>query len=302
MKRSHTENTVGPWARQKLNGLEAYLDSYTTALSKQRFKLVYIDAFAGAGKSRIRGAWENADESDLLLLDEKFRKEESEFVEGSPRRALSLARPFSEYFFFDADNVRAQLLKELQDEYPDRQINIGIGDGNSLVQALLPSIDGPNTRGVAFLDPYGPHLRWSTVQALGTTKRFEVIINFPLGMAINRLITRSGDIPNNWRADLNACFGGDEWEKLVYSENRDLFGDTDRQKVDNAAERLLEYYATRLKDVFGHVATPSVVRNTRGSPIYYILWAGPHPLGRKIADYILRLGDRVSVPNDRKRR
>ena len=53
MKKSHVENTVGPWARQKLDGLEAYLNAYTTALKKQRFELVFIDAFAGAGRSRL---------------------------------------------------------------------------------------------------------------------------------------------------------------------------------------------------------------------------------------------------------
>lgn len=36
MKKSHVENTVGPWARQKLDGLEAYLHAYTVALKKQK--------------------------------------------------------------------------------------------------------------------------------------------------------------------------------------------------------------------------------------------------------------------------
>lgn len=165
-----------------------------------------------------------------------------------------------------------------------------------MIQKLVPRIAGRNTKGVAFLDPYGPHLNWQTVKALGATKKFEVIINFPLGMAINRLITRSGDIPKNWRTGLNGCFGGTDWESLVYAERTDLFGDTTRHKVDDAAKRLLDHYVGRLKALFGHAATPSVVRNTRGVPIYYMLWAGPHPLGHKIADYILAKGDRITPP------
>ena len=50
-----------------------------------------------------------------------------------------------------------------------------------------------------------------------------MIINFPLGMAINGLITRSGDIPDSWRAGLNGCFGGADWESLVYVERTDPF-------------------------------------------------------------------------------
>jgi three-Cys-motif partner protein len=113
-------------------------------------------------------------------------------------------------------------------------------------------------------------------------------------MAINRLITKSGDIPVNWRRDLDACFGSNDWERLVYDETPTLFGNTERQKAENAGKRLLEYYVGRLKRIFGHAATPSLVRNTRGTPIYYMLWAGPHPLGHKIADHILRLGERIA--------
>lgn len=296
MKKSHTENTVGPWARQKLDGLEAYLHAYTIVLKKQPFELIYIDAFAGAGRSRIRDAWAGADDEDLLLLDEEFIRSEEQFIEGSPHRALALENPFTQYHFFDADAGRAALLEGMRAEYPDRKICVQVGDANALIQELLPKIARQNTKGVAFLDPYGPHLDWRTVEVLGASKKFEVIINFPLGMAINRLITRSGDIPENWRAGLNRCFGGTDWESLVYTERTDLFGDTTRHKVDDAAKRLLDHYFGRLKALFGHAAKPSIVRNTRGVPIYYMLWAGPHPLGHKIADYILAKGERITAP------
>ena len=48
MKKDHRDNTVGPWAAAKLDALEAYLKFYGTALNKQSFTRVYIDAFAGA--------------------------------------------------------------------------------------------------------------------------------------------------------------------------------------------------------------------------------------------------------------
>jgi three-Cys-motif partner protein len=269
------------------------------ALKKQAFELVYIDAFAGSGSSKIRAAWADADDEDLQLLDDEFVRAEEQFIEGSPRRALGLDNPFSRYFFFDADAGRAALLDKLRSEYADRRIDIQVGDANKLIQELIPRINDRMTKGVAFLDPYGPHLDWRTVETLGATKKFEVIINFPLGMAINRLITRSGDIPDSWREGLNSCFGNAEWDDLVYADRTDLFGDTNRHKVGDAAKRLLDHYVGRLKAVFGHVATPSVVRNTRGVPIYYMLWAGPHPLGCRIADHVLSKGDRITPPRKR---
>ena len=302
MKNSHVEKTVGPWARQKLNGLEAYLSAYTIALKKQHFKLIYIDAFAGAGRLKIRTAWADADEEDLQLLDDEFSKSEEQFIEGSPLRALNLENPFSQYYFFDADAGRAELLEQLKSDYPGRSIKVRVGDANDLVQELVPLFSGPKTRGVAFLDPYGPHLDWQTVEALGATKKFEVIINFPLGMAINRMITRSGDIPDSWRAGLNGWFGGAEWAGLVYAEKTDLFGMSKPYKVDDAAKRLLAYYVDRLKKLFGHAAAPRVVKNTRRVPIYYMLWAGPNPLGYKIANHILSKGDRITLPKKRSER
>ena len=46
----------GPWTEQKLDILRAYLDAYTTALKNQRFTLIYVDGFAGAGSYRESGA------------------------------------------------------------------------------------------------------------------------------------------------------------------------------------------------------------------------------------------------------
>lgn len=286
-------DTVGPWAKQKLGGLEAYLGAYTTALKYQSFKLVYIDAFAGTGKSKLRNEWSEGDDAGMSLFDdEKWEHSEEQFIKGSPRIALELKNPFHRYFFFDNDSARTDLLKELKAEYPEHEINIEVGDGNKLIESLAPELNVCPVRGVAFLDPYGPHLKWSTVEALGRTGKFEVIINFPLGMAINRLITRSMEIRPEWKQMLNDCFGGGEWEELVYRETTDLFG-TERSKSRDAQKRLLDFYVKKLGESFKHVAEPRVVRNTRRVPIYYMLWAGPHQLGHKIAEHILGKGERL---------
>lgn len=46
----------GPWTTEKLSILEIYLNSYTTALKSQPFRLVYIDAFAGSASC---DSWES---------------------------------------------------------------------------------------------------------------------------------------------------------------------------------------------------------------------------------------------------
>lgn len=40
----------GDWTAKKLNIFTSYLDAYLIALQNQKFKKIYIDAFAGTGE------------------------------------------------------------------------------------------------------------------------------------------------------------------------------------------------------------------------------------------------------------
>jgi three-Cys-motif partner protein len=120
----------------------------------------------------------------------------------------------------------------------------------------------------------------------------EVLINFPLGMAIQRLLTKSGDIPEGWQISLDAFFGSPDWRELVYEKADDLFG-SKIKKVDGSGTRLLEWYRGRLKKIFGNVSTACLIKNTRGNPLYYLIWAGPHPTGLKGAEHILSKGEKL---------
>ena len=296
MKKSHSENTVGPWAKQKLDALESYLAAYHLVMRNQTFKLIYIDAFAGAGWSRVR----NGNQGDVgldLPFDDDWVAAEEEFIAGSPVRALSTGSGFDQHYFFDADPRRAQLLDELKREHPGKIIHVEVGDANAGVQRLARRFNvSPDARGVAFLDPYGPNLHWETIQALADTGKVDVIINFPLAMAINRLITKNAEIPENWIRLLDDCFGTHEWYDLAYEETTDLFGGEEIRKSEATAERLLALYHGRLKDAFGNVVSPSLVTNTKGTPLYYLMWAASNPRGAPIADHIMKLGKRVKPP------
>jgi three-Cys-motif partner protein len=133
---------------------------------------------------------------------------------------------------------------------------------------------------------------WSTIEGLAATKAIEVLINVPLGMAVNRLLTRSGDIDPGWQASLDAFFGSPDWRKIAYNEGVDLFG-AHRAKADDAAARILHWYRSRLGKIFGHVSTARLIKNSRGNPLYYLIWAGPNATGLRGAEHLLRKGERV---------
>jgi len=297
MTKKPRDNTVGPWAKEKLEALGQYLSFYTTVLKKQGHWLrgtIFVDAFAGPGLSRVRTREKAAEPPGLFGPDPESDAAEVEFLKGSPRIALDIANPFNSYIFVERDPQRIAELNELKAEYAlTRAVTIQEGDANAALQAWLASgIDWQHHRAVVFLDPFGMQVPWSTIEALAKTKSIEVIINFPLGMAIQRLLTKSGDIPRGWQVSLDTFFGSKDWHALVYEAKADLFGPT-RSKVSASGMKLLEWYRSRLRGIFGNVSTARLVKNTRGNPLYYLIWAGPHKKGLDGAEHILSKGDRV---------
>jgi three-Cys-motif partner protein len=283
---------VGPWAQDKLGCLADYLQAYTTALKNQPFKRVYIDAFAGAGTAYLRT--DQADDNDLpaLFEPEDFGEQERQVLAGSPRVALETNPPFDKYVFIERDPERLLLLEQLKAEYgATRDVKIHRGDCNGYFEQKLiaakPPIDWRLWRGVVFLDPYGMHVPWRTIAAIAATRALEVIVNFPLGMAIHRVLPRDAaqlTIPRRLKHD--AYFGDPAWFDEVYRVEEDWFRRRVVKRAD-AGERLLKWYVERLKTAFGHASEPREVRSSGGKPLYHLIWAGPNRLGLKIAAHVL---------------
>ena len=131
---------------------------------------------------------------------------------------------------------------------------------------------------------------------MARTKKFEVIINLPIHMALNRLLKKSERRPE-WEAMVDQCFGTEDWQPIVYPDRLDLFGEVSNSKADDVPEKLLQLYLKRLRAISPKVSTPRVIRNSSKAPLYFLIWAGPHGLGLKGADYILGHGEKLALKN-----
>jgi three-Cys-motif partner protein len=296
MTKRPKEITVGPWAKEKLDALGRYLSFYTTVLKNQGHWLrgtIFVDAFAGPGLSRVRTKGNTAEAPGLFGPDPDSDTAEIEFLKGSPRVALDIATPFTSYIFIERDPERILELTTLKAQYAaKRAITVRQGDANGALQEWLASgIDWKHHRAVVFLDPFGMQVPWPTIEILAKTRAVEVIINFPLGMAIQRLLTKSGKIPQGWQISLDTFFGSEDWRQLTYQKSFDLLGPT-LNKVSDSGMKLLEWYRGRLRSTFGHVSTARLIKSTRGNPLYYLIWAGPHEKGLAGAEHILKKGER----------
>ena len=290
---------VGPWAEEKLDCLRKYLEAYTSILKNQSFKgFFYIDAFAGPGLLKLRAQEEfNAAQKSLLETAEYAANDKGEetYLAGSPRVALEIENRFTDYVFVEQDPVRISGLKDLEAEFSSGQSRIHIReeDCNAYLRKLIRDMNDKwsQWRGVVFLDPFGMQVPWNTIAELGATRAIEVLINFPVGMAIQRLLKRSGQFTEKERSKLNRYFGADEWFELLYKHKTDLIGQQ-VEKVQESGDLLVGWYRKRLKEVFGYVTEAREIQNMTGRPLYYLIFAGPNEVGAKIASHVLRQGAR----------
>jgi three-Cys-motif partner protein len=289
---------VGPWAKEKLDALARYLDFYTKVLKNQRWQTVYLDAYAGGGRAVLRAEERSpSDGPGLFDLGTPIDAEARELIDGSPRVALVIANPFDRYVFVDPDPDRATELEALKREFEgSRTVDVlqtTAAEGITWVTAQ--PISRRTHRGVAFLDPFGAKLDWASIQKLAETGLFEVVVNFALNMAIQRMLPNSGEVPEGWAATLDSYFGSRAWFEEAYQRREGgLFAASGFEKRPDYSERLLALYRAQLRSAFGYVSAPRLIRNTRGAPLYYLLWAGPNRKGLEGADYILSMGEPLS--------
>lgn len=222
--------SAGPWAKDKLKLLDLYLPGYLQATTKTLDR-IYIDAFAGPGRNQIRGSDEIVDGSPLLALD----------------AVASNGSRFTKLYFIEQDEETAQELREVIARRGDPRAEVITGDTNIELPRLVRSLN-PRAPTFVLLDTESIDPAWTTIEAIAPW-RTELLINFPLGMAINRN-------PDSGKVD--AYFGTDAWRD--HWERRDVRG-------------LLDLYKDNLRNLgYVHqIDDDRLVKSSSGSHLYYLI-------------------------------
>jgi three-Cys-motif partner protein len=204
----------GNWTEQKLDMLRKYLIEWAKVLKNQPFERVYIDAFAGTGYR----------EKPFVKYDTGFfaselaEDEPKAFFDGSTKIALRIQPAFHHYIFIEKSAKQFSELVKLKEEFHElaERMDFNRKDGNSALQDICRQWNSRTMRGVLFLDPFGMQVDWKTLEVVACTKSIDVWILFPLGIGVNRLLSRNGKIPNAWRTRLNRVFGTTDWFDRFY--------------------------------------------------------------------------------------
>lgn len=295
----------GDWTEEKLNRVSKYLPAYVHVLKDKGLKYAYIDAFAGTGYRELKDTELQGEGSQLLLFPELAEQETQKFMDGSARIALQTEPRFNKYIFIEKDSKKIPELIKLKTEFVDLNDDITIvnDDANNYLLKLC-SKDWLKNRAVLFLDPFGMQIPWSTIEAIAQTQAVDLWYLFPLGIAVNRLLTKDGNIRESWRRKLDNIFGTNDWAEAFYQpveeQNKQLsLFEIDNSPLSKKVEKVAnfdsigQYFVERLKTIFPGVAEkPLVLRNSRNNPLYLLCFASANPRGAptaiRIAQHILK--------------
>ena len=289
----------GTWTDEKLERVRKYLAAYTTIFAKneraRKLTTIYVDAFAGTGYRTP--APRNREQAPLF--PELTEPDAKDFLKGSARIALEVKPPFKHYVFVDKNPVRIRELERLRADFPEKAANVEIvpADANGyLLNWCQKMIDWRLSRAVVFLGPYGMEVEWRVIEALALTKAVDLWILFPLGQAVNRLLTKSEMPPEYWAQALTRIFGTDGWKDAFYSRKTQLTlfeGERSVQVKQTDFGKISQFFVERLKSVFTAVAeNPLPLFNSKNNPLFLLCFASGNPTGSaiaiRIAQHILR--------------
>lgn len=279
----------GTWTQQKLTMLEEYLKAYASALKAQPFERWYIDAFAGTGYREL----ETEESGTASLFPELLEDEPQSFMDGSARVALRVEPAFHRFVFVERSPRRFQELQNLRNEFPAlaRRLKFVRKDCNVILRHLCSNENWARVRAVLFLDPFGMQVEWQTLEALASTRAVDMWILFPLS-AVNRVLTRSGEIPEGWSERLTKLFGTGEWRQAFYGRQQTLWKDAATVKTATFAA-IGDFFLQRLRSVFADVAdNPRVLYDSHDHPLFLLCFAVANergaPIARRIAQHILK--------------
>lgn len=286
--------------RKKLETVEKYLGAFTTALKRQSFQLLYIDACAGSGSSIPKSVSRAVGEYQSGLLPPDQIADTDQIIVGSAIRALGVQPAFDRYLFNDVkpSNVRA-LRSQVKQHFGDLEDRVAITqfDANEMLSKICDCTSWKATRAVVFLDPFGLQIRFETLEKLARTQAVDLWYLVPV-FAMYRQVRGDGGVLEDGGRSVDEALGTTDWRHVVAIEEKgqaDLFGlgqNVSKRAVDIA---WFENVAKeRLKIAFdGRVVDQVLPLGRNGLHEFSLMFAWANPsekakLAAKLASAVLR--------------
>ena len=239
--------STGVWVYDKKHYFERYLDIFSRGIGpKWAGKLCYVDLFAGPGRSIVRGSQEEVKGSPLVALDCEF----------------------SRYVFVDIPDVLAALESRLKTHAKRSQATLIPGDCNTVISEVLKQLP-PDHLTLAFIDPTGLQIKFSTIQRLVHNRSVDLLMTIQLGMGIRLNLPQFTQTEG---AALTDWLGNSDWRR-----DYDAGG-----SWSQIARRIVNRYLAQIRDLgYRTVQDREIEVRTDETNLllYFMVLASRHPRG-----------------------
>ncbi len=142
---------VGPWVEEKYRLVSLYNRLFSTGIKRRWDCRVYIDLYAGAGRSKIRGT--------------------RRILPGSPLLALDVPDKFDKYIFCEEDPaLLGTLERRVGLQFPGVNVDYIHGDCNVMVEEICRKVPQHSRKmkvlSFCFIDPFDIGIAFETVRTL----------------------------------------------------------------------------------------------------------------------------------------
>ena len=249
---------IGPWGERKYELVRQYAAIFANSMKRKWNCRVYIDLFAGAGRSRVRRT--------------------NRIIQASPLLALEIPDKFDIYIFCEEDEAKIDSLKtRIHKMNLNNEPHFIYGDCNERageIKAKIPQGSKDYTvLSFCFADPYKlKNLHFATIEVLA--QRFvDFLILIPTGMDANRNLH-----PYYLRLEdktIDNFVGSSDW--------RDSWRNyQDKQSVDHFLTDFYGKRMQRLKYRYEGIQSTQLIRSTdRNLPLYRLAFFSRHDLGEQ---------------------
>jgi three-Cys-motif partner protein len=264
---------VGGWTEEKHRHVSLYSTLFSSAMKGKWGRRVYVELYAGAGYSRIRGS--------------------SRLIIGSPLLALTLKDPFDKYVFCEENPKKLDALKfRVKQIAPTADVDYVRGDCNSRTAEILSKIPagskGDTVLSLCFADPFDIGLKFNTVRTL-SSRFMDFLVLLAVYSDANRAYKR---YVMEDAVKVDEFVGSDTW--------RGRWRTAERKGVP-FPKFLAEEFAASM-ETLGYLPTPihkmkRIRSDEKNLPLYYIALFSRSELGHKFWDSALKYGtDQTTFP------
>ncbi|HTU50923.1 MAG TPA: three-Cys-motif partner protein TcmP [Acidobacteriaceae bacterium] len=261
-----TSPEVGRWAEEKYRLISLYAELFSKGMKDKWDKRVYIDLYAGAGFSRIRGT--------------------SIILRGSPALALAVSHPFDKYIFCEEDSDQLETLKFRTNRMaPDIDVSYVSGSCDEHAEDICSCIprysQGNTVLCLCLVDPFDFGIKFETIRKLAASFT-DFLVLLAIGMDANRNYKHYVD-GNSTKID--EALGNSEWRERWKNlgARRKEFRHFLAAEFSKSMESL-DYLRQNLDQM-------KLVRSDdKNLPLYYLALFSRHPTANRFWKEVLKYG------------